>query len=50
MFVVAQQTYLYLIGWDKFIISEIDVVCRKLELKAAAENYLSKSTWGIFYF
>ena len=46
MFVGAQQSYLYLIGWDKLIISEIDVVCGKLGLKAAAEQYLSQKYLG----
>ncbi|NOR14122.1 MAG: FtsQ-type POTRA domain-containing protein [Candidatus Aminicenantes bacterium] len=46
IFVTAQQTYLYLIGWDKLTISEIDVVCGKLELKAAAESYLAQKHLG----
>jgi len=46
IFAAVQQTYLYLIGWDRLVISQIETVCEKLELKAAAEGYLANKHLG----
>ena len=46
IFTAVQQTYLYLISWDRLVISQIEVVCKKLELKSAAEGYLANKYLG----
>lgn len=46
LFAGAQQIYLYLIGWDQLTISQIEVVCEKLELKTASEDYLASKHLG----
>jgi cell division septal protein FtsQ len=46
LFTAAQQTYLYLIAWDQLTISQIEVVCEKLELKTASEEYLTSKNLG----